>query len=753
MEEVIVEFLVESRECLDRIDRDLLALEETSPADPALIASVFRALHTIKGTAGFLAFQKMQGVAHAGETLLGRVRDGERAFDRDVAVELFSAVDAIREMLGSVDAFRTEGDRDYAGLVASLGRLAGGDADQAARAELEALVQPAAPAPPPPAAPPDDEPAPHEAPAPAAPAPRAPDTAVAAVAAVTTGAAAPAPLEASVRIDVDLLDRMMNQVGELVLTRNQILQYATARHDAALQAASQRLGSITAELQAQVMKTRMQPIGHVFNRFPRIARDLANLCGKRLTVAIEGESTELDRTLLETIRDPLTHVVRNAIDHGIETPEVRMRAGKPAEGRLHIRAFHEGGQINVEVSDDGRGIDPERLRQSALARGLITAEQAGRMAAYDLMQLIFVPGFSTAEKVSTISGRGVGMDVVRTNVEGAGGTVDVRSVVGRGTTIRVRIPLTLAIVPALIVRDGGHRYAIPQTVLVELVRVDAKAAARAIELVHATPVYRLRGKLLPIVFLREALGMAAAAPPGDAAAAPRPLNIVVLSAEDRPFGLVVDEIRDSIEIVAKPLGKQLESLPLFAGATVMGDGAVALILDVAGIGRRARIGAKTEDKGGALRRDRAAEGAGGAGAPKLLLCSVADGRRVGIPLQAVARIEEFWPAQMERLGDDVVVQYRGDVLRLISPESLLGLAAPATNLADLPAWDRVRVVACQHGERRVGLVVSQVIDIVDDAAPVHPDGGGAPEGTGAGAVSGGRVLDILDMSRLLARAA
>ena len=309
----------------------------------------------------------------------------------------------------------------------------------------------------------------------------------------------------TIRVGVNLLDKLMTLVGELVLARNQLLQLTTRLEDAGLQTVSQRMNLIATELQEEVMKTRMQPIGNIWGQFPRTVRDVALGCGKQVNIEMEGKETELDKTIIEAIKDPLTHLVRNSVDHGIELPDVRVKAGKEPAGRLILRAFHEGGQVNIEISDDGAGLNGERIRKKAVERGLITAEHAARMPEREVFNLIFLPGFSTAEKVTNVSGRGVGMDVVKTNVEKIGGVVHVESTPGKGTTVRVTIPLTLAIIPALVVTCGGDRYAIPQVSLLELVRLEPDRARVAIEMVHGAPVYRLRGRLLPLVYLRREL--------------------------------------------------------------------------------------------------------------------------------------------------------------------------------------------------------------------------------------------------------
>lgn len=550
MDDIVKEFLVESSEGLDTLDRNLVALEQ-NPGDKNLLAGIFRCIHTIKGTSGFLGFGRLESVTHVGESLLSDLRDGKKTLTPEITSALLKLVDAVRAMLSAIESTGADGQDDFAPLVELLTRLqkgepvAAGKAEGASRAKggrksgpqaapVAEMTPPAAVAPPAPAAAPEPVPA---------PVPQA------AAAAEPTEVKGPAASDSNIRVDVGLLDKLMNLVGELVLARNQILQYTSTADDSGFVATSQRLNLITTELQEGVMKTRMQPIGNVWAKFPRVVRDLALACKKQVRIEMEGKETELDKTIIEAIKDPLTHIVRNSVDHGMELPAERVARGKPAEGRLLLRAYHEGGQVNIEISDDGAGVNTERVKAKAIQKGIVTAEQAARMGERELVNLIFAPGFSTAEQVSNISGRGVGMDVVKTNIEKIGGTVDVQSVAGQGTTLKIKIPLTLAIIPALVVTTGGDRFAIPQVSLLELVRLEGDEAEAGIEMVYGAPVYRLRGRLLPLVNLAHALGLQEGF---RSAGAQEAVNIVVLQADEHTFGLVVDEINDTEEIVVKP---------------------------------------------------------------------------------------------------------------------------------------------------------------------------------------------------------
>ena len=546
--------------------------------------------------------------------------------------------------------------------------------------------------------------------------------------------------DSTIRVHVDVLDKLMNLVGELVLARNQVLQHTTTREDAGFTATSQRLNLITAELQANVMKTRMQPIGVVWNKFPRVVRDLAHSAGKQIDLEMEGAETELDKTIIEAIKDPLTHIVRNSCDHGIETPEQRAAKGKQARGRLTMRAYHEGGQVNIEIADDGAGIDPQKLKQKAVQKGLVPVDQAERMSEREMHNLIFLPGLSTAEKVTNVSGRGVGMDVVKTNVEKIGGSIDLQSAVGQGTTIKIKIPLTLAIIPALVASCAGERFAIPQVNLVELVRLETGGGGQQIEWIHGAPVYRLRGKLLPLVYLNKVLELEGAGLDEEDAEKPaESVNIIVLQADDKTFGLVVDGVNDTAEIVVKPLSKLLKGLTCYAGATIMGDGRVALILDVMGLGQLAQVITETREQSHLAREHQAdlvAE------RQTVLLFSSGSAKRLAVPLALVDRLEEFPHSQIEQSGRRGVVQYRQQILPLIPLAELLSLGESAAE-----KQDPVQAVVFSEGTRRIGVVVDEIVDIVEESISIR-NRTSRPGILGSAVVSGS-VTDFLDLHHLI----
>jgi len=492
---------------------------------------------------------------------------------------------------------------------------------------------------------------------------------------------------------------MMNLVGELVLTRNQVLQATAA--DSRMTLLSRRLDMVTADLRESVMKARMQPVSNVFSKMPRMVRDLSQSLGRRVHLEMEGQETELDKSLLEAIKDPLTHALRNALDHGIEPPDVRSAAGKNPEGTVRLRAVQEGSHVVIEVSDDGAGIAVEKVRDKAIERGVITPDRAALLGERELLQLIFLPGFSTAAKVTNVSGRGVGMDVVRTNVEKIGGKVELDSRAGKGTTVRLRIPLTLAIIPALIVRSLNQSFALPQGALSELVHIPPEKAETAIEWIDSAPLYRLRGRLLPLVFLSRLLD------PGRAInlAADRESFIAVLDADGRRFGLVVDGLADPEEIVVKPLSAALKDIGLYSGATVLGNADLALILDPGAIAMKAGITMQSEEETHAQ-----AEESTDQTRAEFLLVEVA-GRRAAVPLSDVLRIEQMPLSRIEYVGYRPVLNFDGHLLPVEDSGGILGQAAEAQSVESSPDGAQIIAVVCRDGNRHVGIVVSHVLDV------------------------------------------
>lgn len=808
MDNIVGEFLVESHEGLDQLDRDLVSLEQHQTDE--LLASVFRCIHTIKGTCGFLGFSKLGSVTHIGEDLLSKLRDHELALNSEITTALLSMVDAVRSMLHSIEKTGVDGDEDYSALIATLEDLSAGSRFQRKRVTVPRAKS--------------KEGAGSKAKLPVKKKPVrkrkkvvmtkstkkvrtskrtnglefSPLETTEVVAPVAEGVdpnlmgdllverglvesedvdraietqdtgdprhvgeilveqgqlesqdvletlhaqqetSGRSASDGSIRVGVDLLDKLMNLVGELVLSRNQILQFATTQEDRTFLSTTQRLNLITTELQEGVMKTRMQPINNVWSRFPRVIRDLATASGKQIRIEMEGKDTEIDKSIIEAIKDPLTHIIRNCADHGIEKPEQRVAAGKAEQGLVFLRAFHEGGQVNIEISDDGGGIDPAEIKAKAVERGLISPDRAKEMSDREAIGLVFRPGLSTAQKVTSVSGRGVGMDVVKTNIEKIGGTVDIQSKIGEGTTIKLKIPLTLAIIPGLIVKAGGDRYAIPQVSLLELVRLEGEQAEKGIEMVQDAPVYRLRGKLLPLVYLSSELHTGNGSSSDDQE---NIVNIVVLKADERQFGLVVDEILDTEEIVVKPLSKQLKDIQAFAGVSVMGDGKVALILDVLGLAQRAKVLKEVTDR--TITDLDQARVAARDDTTTLLIVGVGETGRLAVPLVKVARLEDIAADSVEYAGHESVVQYRDEIMPLIWLAQELNYQAG--NATERP--DRLLVVVCVYDGRSIGLIVDHILDIVEESVTI--DKKTSANGIFGSDVIHGHVTDFLDVEGVL----
>jgi len=670
MDDLLREFLAETIDSLAALDSDLVQLEKT--ADPAALQSIFRVFHTIKGTCGFFDLPRLERLAHASENVLGRLRDGELEAGADVVSAIFLAIDRIKEMLSAMAETGAEprgNDRDLVASLEALGRVP----TPAARDDAE--------------------------PANAAPAREL------------------AVVNETIRVNVALLDQLMTTASELVLTRNQLLQVLRSEMRGAFAAPLQRLSQVTTELQETVMRTRMQPIGNVWSKLPRLVRDIARELGKTIELQLRGSETELDRQVLELIRDPITHMVRNAADHGIELPVERARIGKPAAGRISVNAFHQGGHVVIEVADDGRGFSLERIKARAASLGLASEADLAALPEREIRYFVFRPGFSTAESVTAISGRGVGLDVVRANLERLGGTIEIESVEGRGTTFKIVLPLTLAIVSALIVESGGERFALPQMSVLELVQVGDE---HRIEWLNRSPVMRLRDRLLPIVWMRRLLGQSRSEATG------QPV-VIITEAAGRTFGIMVDAIADAEEIVVKPVGPVLRGIPIFAGNTILGDGRVVFILDPAGIAAaRGGIGisASVAPTAPAPKEEGAKLG--------LLVFRAGLGRKA-VALGAVGRLEEIDLADVEFADGKPVLQYRG---------RLMPLAALSSDTLPSGSGRRPLIVLSQD-EGAVGLVVDEIEDIVEEAVVVERPA--AQPGLLASAIIAGKATDIIDV--------
>jgi two-component system chemotaxis sensor kinase CheA len=713
MDDLLADFLTETHEGLVALDSALVRLER-APDDQPTLSEVFRLVHTIKGTCGFLGLPRLESVAHAAENVLGRYRDGTLAVTPDGITLILSALDRVKAIVAGIEASGTEPAGDDAPLIAALDAAAEGEA-------LAAALEPAAEARQPVAAPP-----PAAADAPLLPEP--PPAEVMPPDATASGAA-----PQTIRVSVEVLEDLMTLVSELVLTRNQLLQLARAHQSDAFAVPLQRLSHITSDLQEGVMKTRMQPIGNAWAKLPRLVRDLSVELGKKIELDMRGAQTELDRQVLELIRDPLTHMVRNSGDHGLESPADRRAAGKPETGRIILNAYHEGGHIIIEVGDDGRGLPVERIRAKALANGLATEAELALLSEREILRFIFAPGFSTAQQVTAVSGRGVGMDVVKTNIEKIGGTVELASKEGRGTTFTIKIPLTLAIASALIVEAGGERFALPQIGVVELVRVGtAQGGAPRIERIKDAAVLRLRDRLLPLVSLAALLRLPAAS--DDAG------FVAVMQVGGQAFGIILDRVFDTEEIVVKPVAPILRHITMFSGNTILGDGSVIMILDPNGIARAAGVGldAATEEE---RRSAPASIGMRSNGHTALLLFRAGDGGPKAVPLGLVARLEDIPGERIEMSGLTPVVQYRGALMPIVPVSA--GWVAPAGEA-------RQPVLVFTENDRAMGLAVEEILDVLDATLEIQP-GTGRPGFIGS-AVIAGRVTEVIDTAYWLAQA-
>ena len=689
MDDLLPDFLIETTESLAELDAAMLRLER-APRDQATLSLVFRHVHTIKGTCGFLGLPRLEAVAHAAETVLGRVRDGVLLVTPTLVSAILRALDVIRAIATGLGVSGAEPPGDDAGLIAVLLALAAGELPPETVEEQELIAPPEAAA------------------------------------------------AQSIRVAVGVLEHLMTLVSELVLARNQLLQIARTRDDSLFAAPLQRLSHITTDLQEGVMKTRMQPIGHAWAKLPRLVRDLSREVGKKIELVMEGQDTELDRQVLELIRDPLTHMIRNSLDHGIEAPEERRVAGKPETGRIRLSAWHEGGQIVIEINDDGRGLPLGRIRAKALSMGIGSEAELAAMSDAQTYRLILRPGFSTAAEITSVSGRGVGMDVVKTNVERIGGAIDLQSRPGEGTLVTIKIPLTLVIVAALIVEAAGERFAVPQSSVLELVHVAAtrdEGAAATIDRIDGTPILRLRDRLLPLISLGSLLEL-----PAPTVAHPDPAGtyIVVLAVGTSSLGMIVDRVFDTEEIVVKPTAPILRHITMFSGNTILGDGSVIMILDPSGIARATNIGSIGE-----MRNTRVAKPVGATSEDRtsLLLFRAGSDQVLAVPLGLVARLEHMSRERIEGVPGRWVTQYRGRLMPLVCVD-------PEQSFDDDGTGQPVLVFT--EGGRSMGLVVDEILDVVTDR--LHIELSSARAGVLGSAVIAGRATEILDTGYWLAQA-
>jgi len=731
MDDLLREFVTETNESLDVVDVELVRFEQ-DPNNAQILDNIFRLVHTIKGTCGFLGLPRLEALAHAAETLMGKFRDGAPA-SSDAVTLILATIDRIKGILESLEREQREPEGADADLISSLERMVervgstGTEpemghtfgtlvsqvlerplrSDEDSLDDLERAFR-------------DTETDPYVVKSRSAP--------VVADAVVKDDDGKGA--SQSIRVTVDTLEHLMTMVSELVLTRNQLLEIVRKHEESEFKTPLQRLSNVTAELQEGVMKTRMQPIGNAWQKLPRIVRDLSNELGKKIELEMHGAETELDRQVLDLIKDPLTHMVRNSADHGLETSEQRRAIGKPEHGLIRLSAYHEGGYIIIRIADDGRGLNTERIKSKAIAHGLVSETDVEKLTEAQIHKFIFAPGFSTAAKVTNVSGRGVGMDVVRNNIDQIGGTIDVKSVAGAGVSFTIKIPLTLAIVAALIVEASGHRFAIPQLSVIELVRVRDGSEHR-IESIKDTKVLRLRDKLLPLVGLRQLLGLEGSAPDFKSS------FIVVTQVGSQTFGIVVDAVFHTEEIVVKPMSSKLRHIQMFSGNTILGDGAVIMIIDPNGVAQT--FGSAVASHLSAVEADSAVSEDVKA-TTSLLVFRAGSMQPKAVPLSLITRLEEVDAQKIELSNGRHMVQYRGQLMPLIS----------MSNDVRIKGEGAQPLLVFSDGSRSMALVVDQIVDIVEDNLEIQV--GSDNPGVLGSAIVRGHATEIVDVGHFLSLA-
>jgi two-component system chemotaxis sensor kinase CheA len=745
MDDLLREFLTETNESLDVVDVELVRFEQ-EPNNAKILDNVFRLVHTIKGTCGFLGLPRLEALAHAAETLMGKYRDGAQVTGAGVTT-ILKTIDRIKSILAALEQTQSEPDGSDRDLIDVLEQMALADMPKAAPAkapepdiatgeltyqvlerplrpgevsldELERAFRETAIE----AAPKPDAKTKTDAKGKPARAERKAPEAGDAETSIESKVAAQ-----SIRVNVDTLESLMTMVSELVLTRNQLLEIARRHEDSEFKVPLQRLSNVTAELQEGVMKTRMQPIGNAWQKLPRIVRDLATELKKDIELEMHGAETELDRQVLDLIKDPLTHMVRNSADHGLEMPADRAVMGKPERGTIRLSAYHEGGHIIIEIADDGRGLHTEKIKAKAIANGLLTEADAEKMSEQQIHKFIFAPGFSTAAAVTSVSGRGVGMDVVKTNIDQIGGTVDLKSVWGEGSTFTIKIPLTLAIVSALIVEAGGDRFAIPQLSVIELVRAQTNSEHR-IERIKDTPVLRLRNKLLPLIHLKRILGMPMAETDDDTG------FVVVTQVGSRTFGIVVDGVFHTEEIVVKPMSSKLRHITTFSGNTILGDGSVIMIIDPNGIA--GALGRESSERN-AEEEAEAHRVSSGESKISMLVFRAGSPEPKAVPLSLVTRLEEVGCDKIEQSNGRHLVQYRGTLMPLVVPNGHTVVRAEGSQ----------PLLVFSDSGRSMGLVVDEIVDIVEDTLNIEVSSD--VPGVLGSAVIKGQATEILDVGYFL----
>jgi len=717
-DEILAEFILEAREIIDRLDGDFVRLEE-NPGDQALVGNIFRGLHTLKGSSGFFSLKRLEKLSHAGESLLGKIRAGQAELDFEKSTRLLEMNDILRSIIEGVEANHAEPPGDDQELIAVLLGVAS-TVNKQAEEIISSVTK-------------------NEVPEQASNIESQP------VVEIQMEYSEPSEPVAStlgqdvivpVKVNPEVLDKLMNIASEMVLARNRLLPFSQQSSDKLFTSAVRSIDLLTLELQERMMKMRMQPIFHIWDKFPRLVRDVSAECGKKVRLLQEGSETELDRILLDSIRDPLIHLIRNSIDHSIETPEVRLEKGKSEIAYLVLRAAHQNGTVIVEVIDDGAGVDYERVRQRAISRGLISVEKAHTLNHKELIDLIFLPGFSTRDTITNLSGRGVGMDVVKNNIENIGGSIEITSVPNEGTHVRLKIPLTLAILPTLFVRCAEEIFLIPQNRILELVRFAPNQPNNGIEDFYGTPTFRLRDKLIPLLFLNEQLNLAASP-----LKPKQKLFIAVLNFNGTLFGLVVEEVLNIHDIVIKPLGELLRDMSHFAGATIMGNGDVALILDIDGIARKSGLVERLQAN--PIRQEELY-------VPpveemiSVLLFEIPGLTKIALPLDSIDHIIKLDPSQIQQNGNREVVYFNEQLMDLVRLDRYVsgGSKDSHLNLA------RVPVLTCHYRDRLYGLVAKQVTDIIEVPAKLH-ELSTPQRGLNGCIIYNDQVINVLDLEEVL----
>ncbi len=717
MDELLNDFLAETADHLEQVGSQIVHFER-DPSDRSAIANIFRLVHTIKGTCGFLELARLERVAHAAETLISQVRDQGRAETAHVTL-ILTSIDRIRLILNTLEANGQEPEGDDSDLIAALETAAGGESSLAQDRPETVPAPPAVPAF-----------AVHE---------RAAEglddqilNSPAALEGERPSLQAVATREpSSIRVAVGTLERIMRLVSELVLTRNQLLEIVRSQPNEELTGPLQRLSSVTSDLQDGVMHARMQPIERLFGPLPRMIRDLAHDLGKKAELIVDGSDTELDRQMIDLLRDPLTHIIRNCLDHGIESPEHRVAAGKSDNGTINISASHEAGHISIRIADDGRGLDVQRIREKALTLGLVSEEDLARMGNDELCRYIFSPGFSTAKQVTNVSGRGIGMDVVRENIESIGGSVSLSTSPGRGTTFLLKVPLTLAIAPALIFEIGGQRYAIAQHAVVEAVSCGLNGQSR-IQFAQGAPMLELRDQLIPVADMRMIFGLEPSNNPNDALA-------VVVRTGVATFAMMVDNVADVQEIVVKPLDRTLAHLGIYAGSTILGDGSVVLILNTNGLAGRLGLDGSNQFRVDTSQQDLPPEKT----ATSLILFRAGSGSLKVLPLSLISRIESIKRSEISTADGQLVVAHRGALMPLIP----LGNVVDAHNQLIDPAIENWPVLVVGVGGEPMGLLVSEIVDIVETFLDI--DIAGVTSDVIGSATIRGEAAEVLDLAHYM----